>query len=803
MKEKDKIFINNVAKANSHLESCLNSKDFIDPTDINGLIEEYKNLRNNAKSRSHNLRYIIGLVNQDLKNSIQTFSQIYDSFREKAKQHNHNLIPIKAKEVGLRINPVEGRDLDSQQLSTIAFDIKTRLIIAGAGTGKTTTIIGLVKEILNSKLANPEEILLLSFTNPSVNELRHRIADETGTEIETTTFHRLAMKIIRTADGKAPGVSNIDLERFLSEEMDRKIKDKGYVKALNRYLAYDYDSQKMESDFTNRTEYQLYLEENPLITINGEKVKSYGEADIANFLAINGVPYQYEESYPVNTITEKYGQYHPDFHLTGTNIYIEYFGTNRNGEVAKFMIDNNPNASIDYQKGIEWKREIHKENNTVLLELYAYNREEHELQSVLESKLKKLNIKLDPDSQSEEVNKALTKDERKKSAMIAMFKTLILLIKGRGGNWEDTFPKGSTLGEKKQFERLERVVKPLFDAYQKELRDKEEIDFEDMLNLAKYCVDEKGYEHHYKYVIVDEYQDLSFSRYSLLKSLRDSKDYKLFCVGDDWQSIYRFNGSDVSYILDFRKYWGPSGICKIETTYRFTGDLLRLSTEFVCRNERQYKKDLIGAGSENCSVNPVVAESPVDARKKLAHILSTIPQNSSVLFLGRYNLDVRLLKGDGFNWKPIVGEPNAMDISYFGRSDLKMKFRTVHSSKGLQANYVISLNNKTGSYGFPSMRNESPVISSLFGKNNTQMDEERRLFYVSMTRANKAFYLLAFKGEESTFFRELFGSSNGRKIAGCCPICGGIMILKNGRYGQFYGCSNYHSKGCKYTRPIE
>ena len=164
------------------------------------------------------------------------------------------------------------------------------------------------------------------------------------------------------------------------------------------------------------------------------------------------------------------------------------------------------------------------------------------------------------------------------------FTTAILLIKGFGKPWEDVYPKSDSFRDRKPLKRMEAVLRPIYDAYQKKLEENGEIDFEDMLNMAAKCVCEKKFIHPYKYVIVDEYQDLSGSRYNLLKSLRRSKDYHLFCVGDDWQSIYRFNGCDVSYILDFEKYWGPSAICKIEKTYRFSGELLKKSSEFVCRN---------------------------------------------------------------------------------------------------------------------------------------------------------------------------------------------------------------------------
>lgn len=275
-------------------------------------------------------------------------------------------------------------------------------------------------------------------------------------------------------------------------------------------------------------------------------------------------------------------------------------------------------------------------------------------------------------------------------------------------------------------------------------------------------------------------------------------------MGDDWQSIYRFNGCDVSYILDFERYWGPCGICKIETTYRFSGDLLEMSSGFVCRNSRQYPKRLVGAGKDNCSVNPIRVSSKPEARKAIAEVLDTIPEGSSVLFLGRYNHDVRLLNDGGFSWTPDISDRSSMVVRYRGRPDLEMRFMTIHSSKGLQANYVFSLNNQKGSYGFPSTRRESPVISMLLEGEGTQMDEERRLFYVAMTRADRAVYILTYEGCESQFYTELFGVSDTKKEeTGFCPICGGELVLREGMYGRFYGCSNYGTRGCRFKRAVD
>lgn len=804
MKDRDQKLNQKLIDAFANLSSYSNSSDFIEPVEYNSYLKNFKQLMIDANNRSSKFSYSIGLVSKTLKSNIEQFQGLYEHFPQIMADHNDLIAQARSEEVGKLINPVEGRDLDKQQLTAIAYDVRSRLVIAGAGTGKTTTIIGLVKDLLLSGKVRPEEILLLSFTNASVRELNERIQKETGQRIETTTFHRLGLKIIAESQGKVPSISSKDIGTFISEEILSKRSDPAFLRRLNEYIAYDYDSLRDENQFESGSELIAYLQENPLITMNGERVKSFGESDIANYLALNGIPYVYEDSYEFPTADSEYGQYHPDFHIKDTNIYIEYFGIDRSGQVAKFMTDRNPEAAEEYKKGMEWKREIHKAHGTRLIELYAYNRSEGELIEELERKLKAYHVKMEPCPPEVIFDKAFGEDQRKLKALASKFTTAILLIKGYGKAWEEVYPKASDLHSKRELKRLEQVLRPLYDAYQSDLASRDEIDFEDMLNLASSNIRQGKNVHPYRYVIVDEYQDLSRSRYNLLRSMRRSNDFRLFCVGDDWQSIYRFNGCDVSYILDFEKYWGPSAICKIETTYRFSGDLLKKSSEFISRNGKQYHKQLVGALSKESKVLPLFAPTDQEIRYRISRVLDSIPEDKTVLFLGRYNHDVRILSEDGFSWRPNISD-SSTTIKYSHRPDLDLKFMTIHSSKGLQADIVFSLNNKTGSYGFPSKRDEPVLIPLLLGNDNNQYDEERRLFYVAMTRAKDAAYIVSVTHHQSDFFKEMFPirDDEGDQVQMVCSICGGAMILKTGKYGMFYGCSNYGSRGCRFTRKFE
>lgn len=353
---------------------------------------------------------------------------------------------------------------------------------------------------------------------------------------------------------------------------------------------------------------------------------------------------------------------------------------------------------------------------------------------------------------------------------------------------------------------LVNLIEPIYDSYAETLQKRGEIDFNDMINKSAHLIDEGRYVNPYKYVIVDEYQDISKARYNLLLALRKSKPYYLFCVGDDWQSIYRFAGSDMNYIVNFEKYWGTTEVSKIETTYRFTDSLIDISGNFVMQNPAQIKKAIKGLPNElGFAMGEIKGYTDHIAISFMINKLRELPQNSTVFFIGRYTFDSRLLSDcKELECKYDVGTQKAQVILP-DRKDLKMEFITAHRSKGLQADYVFILNNKDKGMGFPSKIQDDPVVDLLLeAKEDFPYAEERRLFYVALTRAKKKSYLVVVERNESEFASEMEKryAAEMKREAFTCPLCGGYLERKTGPYGDFFGCSNYRTTGCAFKRKI-
>lgn len=743
-----------------------------------------------------------------LTTSLAKLQELVRTNQQRIRQHNDNVAKQRIQAAYNLIGDVEGRRLDEQQMGCIVKKAHSHLVIAGAGTGKTTTVVGKIKYLLRSNQCRPEDILVLSFTNASASEMSQRINAETGERIQASTFHKLGLNIIAKVNGIMPRISQLNLRSFVKEQLQKNMESDAYLALLSEYLLFHRVNAKSEFDFKTQAEYKEYLELNPPTTTKNEVVKSYGELDIANFLSQNGITYIYEFPYEHDTRTSEFGQYHPDFYLPEHKIYIEYFGVDRQGNVpAYFSGKNGKSAAQTYQESMQWKRDLHAEKGTVMVECFAYEKLEGTLQENLARHLEMCGVTLKPSAPKELWGRIAAEGESVLDGVIELFETVINLIKSNGYTIDIVRKKNTGNSNQRTNSILLNLLEPIYTAYEQYLKSNNEIDFNDMINMATQYVVQGKFHNPYQYVIVDEYQDISKARYGLLKALRNSQDYELFCVGDDWQSIYRFAGSDIGFILNFSSYWGASEESKIETTYRFTRSLIDISGNFIMMNPAQKKKAIRGqSGDSGFALSEISGYTEKNAAEFMKQKIEDLPQGSTVFFIGRYSFDSKLLQESIFLEAQYNAQTGFVDVRYRKRADLKMSFTTAHKSKGLQADYVFILNNKKSRMGFPSKIQDAPLLDLLLEScDDYPFAEERRLFYVALTRAKKKAILLTVKDRESVFAMELRTryAEELKRERFECPLCGGRLVKRTGRYGDFFGCSNYKYGSCKYTRNIK
>lgn len=287
---------------------------------------------------------------------------------------------------------------------------------------------------------------------------------------------------------------------------------------------------------------------------------------------------------------------------------------------------------------------------------------------------------------------------------------------------------------------LLKLINMIYTLYQNELYSEGLIDFYDMINKAIEITKEKGLKRYYKYIIIDEYQDISYERYLLIKLIKDICNSKVFAVGDDFQSIYAFSGSDINMFLKFKKYYGYSKLIKLRKTYRYSEELSNVSSRFILKNITQIRKRISSDKRNNKPIKIIYYNHNEDILLK--RFLDTVTSDITILI--RNSKDIYKIKSED-----VIIKSN--EIIY---KDKHIKYMTIHKSKGLEFNNVLILNLENSIVGFPNKMKNHKIFKYIKAKDNT-IFEERRLFYVSLTRSKNNVYLFANKDKPSIFVREL------------------------------------------------
>ena len=692
---------------------------------------------------------------------------------------------------------VESDPLTKEQRKACVVDEDNNLILAGAGTGKTSTVIGRVAFLVASKQAEPEEILLLAYGNKAALELRERLESKLGIKgVTAETFHKLGQCIVRAVEKKTTAISDMAgddglKKNFVERVFQAKQREPEYRELLLSYFEQWLYPARNPSDFKTLGEYYQFLEDNDIRTLKGEAVKGFGECDIANFLFKNGIEYRYEATYPTPLQSPDRAPYRPDFFLPEQGIYIEHFGVDRQGNTAPYI------DRTKYQADMAWKRRVHTEGETTLIETFHHEKQEGVLLHLLEQRLIKAGVILNP-LPAEAVLETL-----REFGAITKFSMILTEVLG--------LVRAANLCAKQQANLIARsanppqvraaltILAPIVTAYEEALRDEGKMDFDDMINKANEYVLSDRFESPWKFIVVDEFQDIAKSRAELVQALRKSRDdVSLFCVGDDWQSIFRFTGSDISFTADFKKIFGATQPSELNKTFRFNSKIGEVASRFIMQNPRQITKDIKSHKVMDSPTVSLVRASLSDAaaldealERTVSRISAIAKPGSTVYVLARFKFHLPDLE--------------AIAARY---PHLAFKRDSIHSSKGKEADYVIVLGMGKGKYGLPSEMVTHPLIEALLPKAESYPHaEERRLFYVALTRAKHRVYLVCDMTRCSPFIRELVegeypldldelpaSPEQLNAISANCPVCTeGFLVTRVNRATRksFVGCSNY------------
>ncbi len=638
--------------------------------------------------------------------------------------------------------------LEDEQINAVLCDDDRNLILAGAGSGKTRVIDFKVRYLVNFRKINPRKIILLSFSKKSANDLIAKIS-ESVPGVEARTIHSFSYQLVNKSEKKIFDESKKELNSFVIKALVQALKEnhvlglfesfyKTYFSDLKPFIFYK-NLNELRDDLKKCNSKLIGFQDSfgeikarrAIKTLRGEYVRSIDERYIADYLYLQDINYEYERRYPNFS-----GDYFPDFYLSDQGIYLEHFALTSQMRPPNWF--DNPQKYMD---GIEWKRKLHQENGTSMVESFSYLLNEGNTSAYLGKILTANGVKVKMTNEEEEVYRKISREFSK------LFIKFYNCYKLSGLVLEDLKRKYSESGNSQFLGVFERFL------YHFELLALQEnkMDFNDLIiNAAKEY--DNGSGESYDYIIVDEFQDTSNLAMKLLDKIYQANPKTVFLsVGDDWQSIYGFNGSDVTILSGYEgKYPGVS-VQRLNSNFRSHSRIVDLGKQFISQNPLQIRKDVI-------SKNSSFKESQIDflTYEDMEEIIKRIPAMESIFVLYRYNDDCPAGQGifrEFFfidkNRKPVKKSNCSKDIALM----------TIHGSKGLEARHVFILFPDGINRKFPSESEDHFVFNMLRSNPDTYpFSEERRLMYVAITRAEQNLYFVSpprTKDPNSVFWDEL------------------------------------------------
>lgn len=651
--------------------------------------------------------------------------------------------------------------LDRQQRRSILSEEENCLVVSSAGSGKTSSIVGRVKYLIDIKKVAPERILLISYTNKAAAELTERMGIP---GLRGYTFHKLAIDLIGQYTGRKPSICDNTDALFIQVYRDL-LNDAAFRKHAIEYFV-DYQAQDADWERKKQERRQQLSEQKTLrlraslpdMDGNAIYVRSEQEQKICFVLSSLGVRFRYEEPYEHPVADEMHAQYKPDFSIyfeqggRRKRIYLEHFGVDEHGMVpAWFAKDRNisyEEANKRYNDGITWKKAAHEKFGTVLLTSSSADFYYADIREKLKRQLEEAGVPIQERTDIEMFESILPKGGRQEKAFIRLMATFTTLLKSSCRSLNEVLQQVERKNDERSRFVIRKIFRPVYERYTEMLQQSGQIDFTDaILQATDIC--QRSHPVSFDHIIVDEFQDISVDRYGFLKALRESTPpAKLYCVGDDWQSIYRFSGSDMALFNSFPEFFGPTEINKIETTYRFGEPLVSLSSRFIQRNAAQIKKEIHPFNDRMRTDLSFEAYDRNEYCHVIARLVASVPADKSIFLLARYSFDDYYLS---FMYQSMK-EGNRF---YYLIGNRKVEFLTVHKSKGLEADCVILLQCNKDTYGFPSRVSDDPTLQYVLTKSDQYpYGEERRLFYVAITRAKVHTWVLYDRRFPSVFVDE-------------------------------------------------
>lgn len=668
--------------------------------------------------------------------------------------------------------------LNDKQTEAVVSEEKRLLVLAGAGSGKTKTLLQKLVYLIEEKGVSPASILAITFAKNAANEMIDRLiisadssnqyqkilADKYKTKAEKDnerrkyqkkikwidhltirTFHGFCYSVLRNhganefdnkfriigdekrneEDELANHVAPETVFEVLHKLLILECENSEYLLRLKRYIL-DYLVDRIHVDnFKNK---YLPKDGKPFTTLNGIKVRSKSEQFIADWLYRHSIKYQYEPELNVKDFT-----FRPDFYIPDANLYLEHVSA------KSFPLRD--------------KEEQFRKGNLLFVKTYeSMTRDSalfnHTLDKVIKNRL--------PANYHNTVTLTFREEFNGYHENVKKFVTQIIqiidMMKVENISAQ-TVRENSGKDPHERVRHFYELALPIVDKYIQYCTDKSYLDFNDLIARAASLFRNHPdiatkYKTKFQYILVDEFQDVNNLQVELIKLLL-TEQTQLFCVGDDWQSIYGFRGSNVGYIINFEKHFKDARVIKLNLNYRSTQHIVGASNEVIRHNKFKVEKDI---HSSKHSEHKIVVFAGNSIEENIAF---AIEETRKFIDEGLTAEDILFL----YRRTKMFSNAYDQDRSYYHRlkaEGLKVQGKTIHAAKGLEAKVVFIVGLTEGNGGFPDIWLEDRIFQTIKKANHDLLlEEERRLFYVAMTRAKEKLFLLTEKGNESSFLKEI------------------------------------------------
>jgi len=674
--------------------------------------------------------------------------------------------------------------LDDEQQTAIVTDDKHNLVVAAAGSGKTEVLITRIAYLITRTpdKIKPHRILAIAYQNKDVKQIEERLDEQYGiTGVNVKTLHSLGISVLRIAGKMKKILDKNERPRIIKRIYQHKMKyEANFYQAFLNYVKSLHEREAEEHN-TNKVSTLQMRKPLPYTSLDGTNVQSRAEKEILDFLLtskINGAPVKVEYEPEIK------GLGRPDFYLPEYDLFIENWGLNKRGEVPEWFAK----STAEYKVNMERKRSWFAKYSKPLVETYAYEYDDEHPQSILKLLKNRIveqlkarynkDFRFDTMNYDELVEVVCESDkdwisEDRVSTDVSDFiknaKTYDLppeqiLKKLESGSWSR---KQRTFG---------KLAVEIYREYQKKLGELEKIDFEDMINNAIYELgkEEKLCKDIYDHILIDEFQDITQQTHRLVQQLlMHNPNCRLFCVGDDWQSIMGFAGSNVDFFINFGRDFENPAITHISTNYRSTRTIVDAGARLIGYNRNcQIAKKTVSKNEKGTPIR--ILRSPhkisyrrnyhqqiaADCLNRVAEYLKRGYQERDILILSRFRrVYARQTPKLHYIIQNILEEAKdkGIRISPNAKTARNVRLLTVHKAKGLEARVVFILNAIKDTYGFPCEIQDSSILEPARENHphQEQLEEERRLFYVAMTRAKEDLYIYTWEPAKSEFLEEI------------------------------------------------